>query len=230
MTLPALAADSTDDAGTDGHRPTSETFADRGPRAWLQQLDVASLEEFLVPSELAEVRASVLAQEERFTAATVGRAKLDDTHRRARVLPEPEGIAALYRARVAVVVPFILERFGVRGVTPHRLTVQVTSTGDGEFFGPHLDSSADGSDSRQLSFVHFIHAEPKAFVGGELKLYDVAARDLSAREHAPCTTVVPAQNTMVVFPGRFLHEITPVTCPSQRFSDSRLTVNGWIHW
>jgi SM-20-related protein len=33
---------------------------------------------------------------------------------------------------------------------------------------------------------------------------------------------------LVVFPSRYLHEVLPVSCPSQTFADSRFTINGWV--
>ena len=82
--------------------------------------------------------------------------------------------------------------------------------------------------SRHLTFVYFLHREPRQFEGGELRIHDAhleAGRYVSEGSYQ---TVVPQQNQIVFFPCELLHEITPVNCPSGQFADSRFTLNGWL--
>jgi len=121
-------------------------------------------------------------------------------------------------------VDWALECLGLPQFTPANIEIQATCTGDGEYFKRHADNRTEELRARRVSFVLFVHAEPTRFSGGELCLYHstwFAAETLAA-------SITPRQNTVVFFPSVLTHEILPVTCPSARFQDARLTVNGWL--
>ena len=40
--------------------------------------------------------------------------------------------------------------------------------------------------------------------------------------------IEPRNNSIIFFLSRYMHEVLPVSCPSQSFADSRFTVNGWV--
>ena len=91
--------------------------------------------------------------------------------------------------------------------------MQITASNDGDYFRLHQDGGPD--DTREITFVYFLHGEPRPFSGGELKIRD--------------STVMPLGDTLVLFPSCSVHEVLPVQVPSRQFADSRFTVNGWIH-
>ena len=58
---------------------------------------------------------------------------------------------------------------------------------------------------------------------------DYDAQDCS---HAHLQPPNPIDNTLVLFPGDYYHEITKVAAANGEalpFGDDRFTVNGWIH-
>jgi hypothetical protein len=81
---------------------------------------------------------------------------------------------------------------------------------------------------REISYVYYFHSEPKAFTGGQLKLYNSENGAVQSSKKRTAKTITPRQNTLVLFPSSYDHEVLPVRCPSRKFVNSRFTVNGWI--
>ena len=90
----------------------------------------------------------------------------------------------------------------------------VAASNDGDYFRAHIDGGPD--DTREITFVYFLHNEPRRFSGGELIIQS-------------STVVQPQGDTLVLFPSCSVHEVLPVQAPSGAFADSRFTVTGWIH-
>lgn len=141
-------------------------------------------------------------------------------YRRSRVLLDTGPFHALFAARIAFYFRRILAALGHAPFAMTRVESQITESNDGDYFRVHDDSTGGCPTSREVSYVYFFHREPKRFEGGELVLYDAAE---------PPVEVVPRQNAVVFFESARLHEVKPVVCPSRRFGDGRLTLNGWIH-
>jgi Rps23 Pro-64 3,4-dihydroxylase Tpa1-like proline 4-hydroxylase len=74
---------------------------------------------------------------------------------------------------------------------------------------------------RTVSGVYYFYRQPKAFDGGELRLY--------AFGEEAFVDIEPSENAFVAFPSFAAHEVLPVTCPSGAFEDSRFSVNCWLH-
>lgn len=197
---------------------------------------VLLLEEFLAPAEVAMLRGFARAHEADFVASEV----LDDHHdghhdqqvRRSRVLYDVAEIHPFVTDRVMALFPWVMERLGMDLFEVRQLELQVTSSGDGEWFKAHRDSGHGPVQTRTLTFVYYCHREPRTFDGGELRMFGPAADgedtdDPEVQVHA--LTLTPPQNSIVFFPSSYLHEVMPVSCPSRDFADSRLTVNGWLH-
>jgi Rps23 Pro-64 3,4-dihydroxylase Tpa1-like proline 4-hydroxylase len=188
---------------------------------------VLFLEEFLAPSELGGLQQFAQEQESRFVPSEVldddAQGHRDDDVRRSRVLFDVEPIRPLVTDRVLAVLPWVLGRLGLPAFPVRELELQVTSSNDGEWFRAHRDGgAAGGADTRELTFVYYCHREPAGFTGGHLRMF-------LPPDDATSVTIAPPQNAVVFFPSHRLHEVLPVTCPSRRFADSRLTVNGWLH-
>ena len=128
-------------------------------------------------------------------------------------------------------VDFVPTLIGDLRVTPFEVSqieLELVANNDGTFFKRHIDTfTGDGrkASDRMLSAVYYFHAEPKAFSGGELRLYSFGTTE----NESAFVDVQPEQNTLVAFPSWAIHEVLPVNCPSRRFSDSRFNINCWIH-
>jgi len=99
--------------------------------------------------------------------------------------------------------------------------------GDGDFFGPHCDLKADAAHERLLSFVYYMHSQPRRFTGGDLLIYD-RCDNADVYNPAAYTRIIPDENSIVVFPGFAVHEVDRVALPSRERMDARFTITGSV--
>jgi len=195
-----------------------------------------AFDHFLMPGELELITAYAMKMEKTFSPATtvqMGQPRtLNTTSRRANVLTEVDTgeVGKFFKARIEQALPSVLSelQLPVRRVT--RISVQITSTGDGGFYKPHIDNSLQDSNRRVLSFVYFCHRNPVSFQGGELRIYRTRSHAELATPDVKVDVISPKQNRIVFFKSDFVHEISPVIGSSTRLEDTRLTVNGWIYF
>jgi hypothetical protein len=220
------------DAGVTGVIEAGPTSSETGPA--FQAAEVVVLDEFLAPQELAELLQFALAREAEFEISEVispgiNASVIDHESRRSRVLMSMGKHADIIVDRILRCLPGVLERFGIPPFTVSRTEAQITASHHGDFFREHSDTGTGEIGSRALTFVYFFHREPKAFRGGELRVYDARMENGEYVSLPTGKTIVPGQNQVVFFPSSLLHEIAPVECPNGAFADSRFTVNGWLH-
>ena len=115
----------------------------------------------------------------------------------------------------------------------------ITATGNGGFFRPHVDDGNPSVRNRSASFVLFFSQCPQPFRGGELciererrnndTLYIFDALKEGRLGRAEIAEVVaPIANRLVVFHSHRLHEVRPVHTDTDAFSASRFTVTGFV--
>ncbi len=191
------------------------------------------LDEFLAPQELAELTRFTLEHEADFASSEVVSPSHDAgvvnyDHRRSCVLMDLGPHENLMLERIKTVLPDILQKLGMQDFQIAQVEAQITASNDGDYFHFHSDNGSGQVASRYLTFVYFFHHEPKQFEGGELRIHDARLEQGMYASEGSYQTIVPQQNQIVFFPCEMLHEITPVECASQRFVDSRFTLNGWL--
>lgn len=132
--------------------------------------------------------------------------------------------------RLLEALPQLAGMVGTDAPMHARLELELTAYGDGAFYHPHADISVSGastaSESRLLSAVYYFHRQPKAFAGGELRLFRWGADEESPRP-TDIRDIEPADNRLVGFLTWARHEVRPVRCPSGRFEDYRFAINCW---
>ena len=186
----------------------------------------------------------VLANEQRFRPAKINRGVgderksiLDPEVRIAAVLRDFGPIEEPLKERLLELLPELMTATGTSGPEPRSLELELAAHGDGAHYGAHVDlpigpgrrplGQAEGED-RVLSAVLYFYSEPKAFSGGQLRLYrfgaDPATADGSGADYVDLD---PLQNSLAVFPSWVLHEVRTVSCPSGEFRDYRFAVNCW---
>lgn len=143
--------------------------------------------------------------------------RVDETEARSLSLGELGDVGPRVAERVREVLPGVLESLGHAPFEIVDIEMGSTVYGHGGFFRTHHDG---GVVRRPISFVYYCHREPRGFTGGELRI---------ERDGAPDALITPQANAAVFFRSALLHEVMPVEVPSRRFSDSRLTIHGWIH-
>jgi len=155
------------------------------------------------------------------------KAVVNERLRRSKTLDNLGGLEKLFTEHLKEVLSSVLTRLDHPAFPLRDIEIQITASGDGDYFRMHKDGGDD--DTRELSFVYFFHQEPRRFSGGEFRIFDAQKVE---DEYVPTDlsqTLSPRQDMIVFFPSVNEHEILPVRVPSRTFEDSRFTVNGWIH-
>ncbi|MFI8364321.1 2OG-Fe(II) oxygenase [Streptomyces sp. NPDC085612] len=129
----------------------------------------------------------------------------------------------------------------VREVVEHTLGISCAGTepryglnvhNDGDFYGPHQDSTHDFQPERVLTFVYYVNQTPRPFEGGALRVYDIAlpvhSEGRATWETRTWRDWEPQHDSIVFFRPSAWHEVRPVSCPSRRHEDSRFAINGWM--
>jgi SM-20-related protein len=195
--------------------------------------EVLLLEEFFAPAELNLLWVYAIERQLQFAPSEVVSddygGRTDDDFRRSRVLYDIAGIYPLIEERVLHHLPYVIEKLEMTPFDVREIELQVTASNDGEWFKPHCDSGHGPVATRELTFVYYCHREPRAFSGGLLRVFGLLEDGEDPAAAANVLAITPAQNSVVFFPSKCLHEVTPVSNPSRQFEDSRLTYNGWVH-
>ena len=191
------------------------------------------LDEFLVAQEWSDLIQYALGRGASFEKSGVldagGASHLDEGYRRSHVLYQLGACESMFVERITAFLPHVLARLRLPPFPISHFETQLTATNDGQFFRKHKDNDSDSVRSRVLTFVYYFFKEPKSFSGGALRLYDAQLDRHGKVTAGPYQTIHPVQNQIVFFPSECLHEVLAVECESRDFSDSRFTVNGWVH-
>ena len=198
--------------------------------------------DFLTEAEHGLLLDWVVANEKNFQPAVVNKGRIGSENRvdpytricaTTRVIGPQE---PMLRDRLLGALDQIMARTGIR-LSPDSLELELAAHGDGAFFSAHTDIpvghdrtplSDEAGHDRLLSAVYYFHAQPKAFSGGELRLFRFGAEASgSGTDPANHIDLEPTSNSLVAFPSSVLHEVRPVHCPSGAFRDRRFALNCW---
>ena len=193
-------------------------------------------QDFLPKRELRALTKYVLEHESEFTPSTVVShegpdSASDPSYRKSLVLYNLGEYTSMIKDRLLNLLPTALTTFDREAFPISHLDIQLTASNHGDFFKVHQDNSSEDPvdiHRREISFVYYFHTEPKSFTGGQLKLYNSENGEVQQSKKQTAQTITPRQNTLVLFPSSYDHEVLPVRCPSRKFVSSRFTVNGWI--
>jgi SM-20-related protein len=155
----------------------------------------------------------------------VDRERLDGVY-----LSEVGACEAAILGFVRSIAPRAIMELGLNEPNAELREREISAYGDGGHFCAHIDTDERLGRIRVLSCVYYFAMTPRRFHGGELRLYGfpiLSAADRSAT--ASFVDVMPETDTLVVFPSWLRHEVRPVQVPSRAWTDSRFTINCWIH-
>lgn len=190
---------------------------------------VAQLDGFLTPDECARLRETVIAAERDFQSSWTNDEGNKD-YRQSMVLNAPDTIVRLVVGRIRAVMPDVMAKLKLPPFPVGHIECQVTASNDGSYFRVHTDRGEHAIDAtRELTYVYYFNREPKAFSGGELRVYDDQIRNAKLARTEQFQVIEPRNNSVVFFNAAIMHEVTPVFVASKDFRDSRFTVNGWVH-
>lgn len=187
-------------------------------------------ENFLTEDEQKIVWEQVQKVKAAFGQSGVAENNLDKMSRKSSVLKKDElqEVQEWFLKKVKAKLRDSFEVLQVKSFIPSKIEIQLTASNGGDFFNLHKDQANEGrASSRQVTFVYYFHSEPRQFGGGDLLLFDTnTAKDTHASTH---TRVFPNNNTVILFPSPYYHQVTPVANKNDVFEDGRFTLNGWIH-
>ena len=188
-----------------------------------------AIPDFLSPTLHAAAVQTGLQVQERFVASSVTTG--EPGYRRSRVVFE-DALPGLYQPmqqEIMAVLPAVCTVLMMPVFEPTRIELHMTVHGDGDYFKLHNDTAAPEIARRAISFVwYFMLRRPCGFSGGTLRLYETLQTDPPRHDPARFQDVTPADNVMVFFDSRLMHEVLPLRVPSGAFEDGRFTLNGWL--
>ena len=187
------------------------------------------VENFLTPSEHGQVLDLALAKRSAFSPGKVGAGATRRVRPDKRVGLVAGGdacadISAWFVPKVRNALPSALARLRLDSTLPASIDLQMTAFPDGGYSRPHQDPSPREYRSQTPLCIYYFHRRPKAFRGGDLLLYDT---DVSTGRYdlAAFSRIEPIDNSFVIYPRVWFHEVTPVQCAGGGFADARFTVN-----
>ncbi|MEJ8847467.1 2OG-Fe(II) oxygenase [Variovorax rhizosphaerae] len=151
---------------------------------------------------------------------------IDETHRVSKVNQDIDPVMPWIEPMIRKAVADAIPKLGLVNVDQYFLEPEIAWSGDGAFFKMHADTLRHRANPRVLTMVLYFHKEPKAFQGGELRLYGLGAQPDSGDDYRE---IEPRWDRAVFFPSWFPHEVLPVRCRSASFEDGRFALNCWVH-
>ena len=198
--------------------------------------------DFLPESEHRQLYEWAVSIRDKFRPATVskGRPRREfrvDPDRRIGLTTRKLGpLEGVLRERLLGALPELMAATGTGGPAPVSLELELAAHADGAYYRPHIDIpvganrqplGANPGEDRVLSAVYYFYSEPRAFSGGQLRLFSfgpIPTADEGERRHVD---LEPVRNSLVAFPSWVPHEVRPIACPSGEFRDYRFALNCW---
>ncbi|MCP6759702.1 MAG: 2OG-Fe(II) oxygenase [Fischerella sp. CENA71] len=188
--------------------------------------DYVQIDNFLSTEEYKKLIKYVLKQESQFVPTSTS--TNDVNYRRSMVIYSFSEFSDMILKRVRAMIPDIISKLGIPSFSISQIEAQLTAHNDGNYYKIHNDNGSSDTANRELTFVYYFYREPKAFTGGELKIYDSKIKNNLYVNAESFTKIEPRNNSIVFFLSRCMHEVLPVSCNSRAFADSRFTINGWV--
>lgn len=184
------------------------------------------IDNFFTKEETSRLFDYVLQHESEFVPTSTSTNDVD--YRRSLIIYSFPEFDQLITKRITAILPDVFRKLNLESFPISEIETQLTSHNDGNYYKIHNDNGSTDTATREFTYVYYFYREPKAFSGGELLIYDSKIENNFYVNADTFHTVEPRNNSIVFFLSRYLHEVLPVSCPSQAFADSRFTINGWV--
>jgi len=139
-----------------------------------------------------------------------------------------DSISSVYKClseRIKTRLPEIMSILNVEPFTVGELPLTFMNGLSGHYSLPHTDECGG---RYRLSFLYYLHRNPKVFSGGDLEFYRNNSMNNLGHDELPFTRVEHQDNLLVVFPSKTFHGVTKVVCSSKNFRDGRFSAAGFI--
>jgi predicted 2-oxoglutarate/Fe(II)-dependent dioxygenase YbiX len=187
-------------------------------------------DDFLPPEDHARLVAFALSKEPEFVPSEVITSELVDDQiqlRRSLTSYELDDVWEILEGRLIRLLPHVRRELGIDWFELDGIERQLTVHGDGDHFTLHVDSAGPDVARRKVSAVYYFNRTPRAFSGGELRLFDTIEADGRVEAAPTFCEVAPTDNSLVVFGSDAYHEVRPVQVPGNAFADRRFTIVCW---
>jgi Rps23 Pro-64 3,4-dihydroxylase Tpa1-like proline 4-hydroxylase len=186
----------------------------------------ALIDDFLSPNQLNDLLRYSISKQPEFVPTTNSAG--DPNYRRSFYLMNFPEFSELMIKLVRKITPQIISHLDINNFAIGQIESQMTAHNHGNYYKIHNDNGSPDSATRVLTYVYYYYREPKSFTGGELVIYDSKIENGYFVAADSRKVIQPKNNTIIFFPSNCMHEVLPVSCPSEYFADSRFTINGWV--
>lgn len=188
--------------------------------------DYVQIDNFLTVEEHQRLLDYVFQQEPNFVPTSTSTGDID--YRRSMILHSFPEFSQLVVNRIQAILPDVFRKLDLSPFPIGGIEAQLTSHNDGNYYKVHNDNGSPDTATREFTYVYYFYRSPKEFSGGELVIYDSKIENNFYVKADSSQIVEPRNNSIVFFRSRYLHEVLPVSCPTQAFVDGRFTINGWV--
>jgi len=186
----------------------------------------ALIDDFLSPNQLNDLLRYSINKQPEFVPTTNSAG--DANYRRSFYLMNFPEFSELMIKLVRKITPQIITHLDINNFAIGQIESQMTAHNHGNYYKIHNDNGSPDCASRVLTYVYYYYREPKPFTGGELVIYDSKIENGYSVAADSRKVIQPTNNTIIFFPSGCMHEVLPVSCPTEYFADSRFTINGWV--
>jgi Rps23 Pro-64 3,4-dihydroxylase Tpa1-like proline 4-hydroxylase len=208
--------------------PSSDDLS-KIPEAIIINPDYLQINDFFSEADYQKLLNLTFANQNNFFSSEV--INQESQYRQSYILL-PEHFAEFHELitqKILTARPQVMEQLKIQMFLVAHLEIQITAHLHGGYYKIHQDVDGGKAANRKLTYVYYFHQEPQPFYGGDLRLYETKITGKAAIIHEKFTQIQPRNNSIIFFDSRCKHEVLPVYCPSEKFADSRFTLNGWIH-
>jgi len=178
---------------------------------------------------VTQLLALALERQAAFSGTTVGKREREDKQiRRSRVTRDFGELKAPLEAAFRAHLSQAMSALHLAPFTLESLSLELAAHGDGDFYRRHIDTFTGDertATDRILTGVYYFHVRPRAFTGGELRLFSL----LPIEQGGTYLDIAPPCDSLLLFPAWVPHEVLPVSCPDGRFMQSRFAINCWYN-
>lgn len=186
----------------------------------------ALIDDFLSPSQLNDLLRYSISKQSEFIPTT--NSASDPNYRRSFYLMKFPEFSELMIKLVRKITPQIITHLDINNFVIGQIESQMTAHNHGNYYKIHNDNGSPDCATRVLTYVYYYYREPRPFTGGELVIYDSKIENGYSVAADSRKVIQPTNNTIIFFPSGCMHEVLPVSCPTEYFADSRFTINGWV--
>ncbi len=189
------------------------------------------VENFLSDELSQQLFSYAVESKDKYTPSRVGSkanedGRVDDKIRISHVLRDLGPFESVMQQKIHEFYPDMLIGLKMAGFNVReKIELELAAHGDGAFFKPHIDMRLGETGDRVLSAVYYMHSQPKAFSGGELRIFPL---EIMPGDDKP-VAIEPKHNSLLIFQSYVHHEVLPVVCPGAAFGEYRFAVNCWVH-